>query len=236
MRKRGLWILGLSVGCALLVVSFIVASFTGIPESANAFHRATRYEITVVNMTRGQIMSPPVVAIHHGRMEPLFSVGSPASEGVTAIAEDAVNDTLLAALEDSPDVQDFGVITGAMGPIMPGETASIELEGGSFARRVSLVGMLVTTNDAFYGLTGVRAPFFGSDTHRTPAYDSGTEENNEDCDFIPGPPCGNPGVRATENAEGYVHIHAGVHGEGDLVPADHDWRNPVAQVTIRRVR
>ena len=51
--------------------------------------------------------------------------------------------------------------------------------------------------------------------------------------FIPGPPCGNAGVRDTGNAEGFVHVHAGVHGIGDLVAADHDWRNPVAKITIR---
>jgi hypothetical protein len=36
--------------------------------------------------------------------------------------------------------------------------------------------------------------------------------------------------------EGYVHIHAGIHGVGDLEPGMRDWRNPVARITIRRVK
>ena len=36
--------------------------------------------------------------------------------------------------------------------------------------------------------------------------------------------------------QGYVHIHAGIHGIGNLVAADRDWRNPVAHISIRRTR
>ncbi len=59
--------------------------------------------------------------------------------------------------------------------------------------------------------------------------------NSEDCIYIPGPPCGNPGVRDTDGAEGFVHVHPGIHGIADLVPAAHDWRNPVALITIERI-
>ena len=82
----------------------------------------------------------------------------------------------------------------------------------------------------------VRAPRRGEASFRSPAYDAGSESNNEDCDFIPGPPCDNPLVRDTANAEGYVHVHAGIHGVGDLVPATHDWRNPVAAISMRALR
>ena len=34
--------------------------------------------------------------------------------------------------------------------------------------------------------------------------------------------------------EGYVHIHAGIHGIGDLDASVRDWRNPVAEITIVR--
>ena len=35
--------------------------------------------------------------------------------------------------------------------------------------------------------------------------------------------------------EGYVHVHAGIHGIGDLDASERDWRNPVAMVTIELV-
>jgi hypothetical protein len=37
-------------------------------------------------------------------------------------------------------------------------------------------------------------------------------------------------------AEGYVHVHAGIHGIGsEVIPAERDWNNPVAKITIRRI-
>ena len=38
------------------------------------------------------------------------------------------------------------------------------------------------------------------------------------------PHCDSGGVRDTAAAEGYVHVHAGIHSLGDLDPAIYDWR------------
>jgi hypothetical protein len=67
----------------------------------------------------------------------------------------------------------------------------------------------------------------------TPGLDSGTEENNENCSSIPGPNCTAiaPGNTADENGEGFVHVHRGVIGVGDL-PLDTDWRNPMMRVAV----
>jgi hypothetical protein len=43
------------------------------------------------------------------------------------------------------------------------------------------------------------------------------------------------GGQPVGDEEGFVHVHAGIHGIGDLVAADRDWRNPVAQIAIRRL-
>jgi hypothetical protein len=111
----------------------------------------------------------------------------------------------------------------------------MEISGGGKYRLISLVGMLVTTNDSFFALNGVALPTHGSVTYYSPAYDAGSEVNNEDCTFIPGPPCGNGGVRMPTGAEGYVYIHSGIHGGGGLDPRQFDWRNPVAKITITKV-
>ncbi len=68
------------------------------------------------------------------------------------------------------------------------------------------------------------------------AYDAGSEENNEDGAFIPGPPFGCCGGRATDGAEGFVHIHSGVHGIADLAPEVYDWRNPTAMIRVTRIK
>jgi hypothetical protein len=190
------------------------------------------YEITVTNLTRGQIISPPVVATHNGNQSPIFTLGSPSSAELTNVAEDAVNDPLVNQLSASPNVKEVRAFGG---PIMPGQTATMQISAGGNFNRLSMVGMLVTTNDAFFGLNGAPLPSTGRTAHSSPAYDAGSEANNESCAYIPGPPCGNPNQRLTAGAEGFVHVHAGIHGIGDLQPSDFDWRNPVAWVVIRRV-
>ena len=99
--------------------------------------------------------------------------------------------------------------------------------------------MLVTTNDAFAALNGVRLPRRGRTSFFSVAYDAGSEANTENCSDIPGPPCGNPGNRVEDGAEGYVSVHSGIHGIGDplqILPEERDWRNPVAWITVRLLR
>ena len=92
--------------------------------------------------------------------------------------------------------------------------------------------MLSNTNDGFIGASGIEI----YDRRLTlVGYDAGSEANSESCAYIPGPACGNHRHDDTAAAEGYVHVHAGVHGGGDLDPARHDWRNPVAVMVIRRL-
>lgn len=239
---------------SILALGLGLASFTGIqllqpaapapaPTAPAAPGGLATWEVSVTNITRGQILSPAVVYTHTAGMKPLFTLGSPASDELAGVAEDANNPALIAALQKSSKVGRIAEIKGKNGPILPGETATVTIQGslGFFGRgrrfdHVSMASMLVVTNDAFTGLNGVRAPFRGAEVHMTPAYDAGSEANNEDGSYIPGPPFGNGGKRATAGAEGYVHMHAGVHGIKDLVPSDHDWRGNVAKVRIRRVR
>ena len=65
---------------------------------------------------------------------------------------------------------------------------------------------------------------------------SGTEENNESCDSIPGPACpAGSGTVQSGNGEGYVHIHRGFFGiGGTLSQQGYDWKNPVIQIEVRR--
>ncbi len=190
-----------------------------------------RYDITITNVTRGQIISPPIVISHSKNFE-LFTLGASASAELAALAEDGVTEPLVDYLATLPSVLDHAV---APGPLMPGTSVTLRvLTRGGF-RLISAAGMLVTTNDAFFAIRGMRVPRYGAEAVEAEAYDAGSEVNSESCEFIPGPPCGNGGIRNPEGAEGYVHIHAGIHGNGDLDPAMHDWRNPVVEVSIRRI-
>lgn len=204
------------------------------PASAQAQIGAAEFEVSITNITQAQIISPVLVASHEEDAYQIFEVGSPASDELAQVAEDAVLGPLMEKLMGADGVLDVQTITGVNGPILPGETATITVAARGQYRFVSLVGMLVTTNDAIVALQGVRGPNFGTGSHYAIAYDAGTEANTESCEHIPGPPCGNPGMRVTEGAEGFVYVHTGIQGETEDLASRYDWRNPVAKITISR--
>jgi hypothetical protein len=216
----------------LTITAMLVAAMLAVAMPATAQGNRT-YQVTITNLTRGQAISPPIVVSHHRDVE-LWRAGTPASAELAALAEDADASGLLSLLGASAGVHDVAM---AAAPLPPGGSVVLEIDAPFPFVRVSALGMLVTTNDAFFGLQGVELPPRRQEgIHDAVAYDAGSEANNEDCAFIPGPPCGNEGVRATDGAEGVVHVHAGVHGIADLVPAMHDWRNPVVRVVIQANR
>lgn len=197
------------------------------------------YQVKIVNITKGQIISPPVVAAHHPDLH-IFTVGEPAWETVSMMAEDGMAGPLRDELAASDLVNEA---VAADGPLMPGQAVTLQITTDGRLNRISVLGMLVTTNDAFFGLDGVLAPARNfkrggaapSSIHFANAYDAGTEYNSEDCGTIPGPPCGNGGVRDTENAEGYVYPHPGLHGEGDISLSGYNWAGAVVKIKITRI-
>ncbi len=188
------------------------------------------YEVTITNVTRGQTFTPILVASHRGGVR-LFELGAEAGADIATLAEGGNTDPLQERLEADPRVAGIAS-TGAL--LVPGASATVSVPAGH-ARYLSLAGMLIPTNDAFMSLNHVRAPRHGSVTYRVLAYDAGSEPNDEMCVNIPGPVCGGAGPSPEEGGEGYVHVHAGIHGIGDLAAAAYDWRNPVAVVRITRV-
>ena len=215
-----------------IAIMFMVVSAFSAGGTAYAKDNVTYYMVTITNITLGQIISPPLV-FSHKRNFHLFKLGFPAPPGLDVLAEDGDTGPLKAYLEGLDSVFDISV---AEGPIMPGQSVTIEIKTTWGFRHLSAAGMLIITNDAFFGMRNVFARPWSNTVVDARAYDAGSEVNSEDCDFIPGPPCGNGGVRDTVGAEGYVYPHSGIHGIGDLVPAEHDWNNPVASITIQRVK
>lgn len=200
------------------------------------------------NLTGGQPLTPPVLAVHR-RPVSIFELGEPASLGVQEIAENGNPGPLVEALEDDPQV--VSVVTGSA-PIVPAErtdetgfadSATFEIDGGPGAKYLSWESMLICTNDGFTGVSGLRLPAKTGDeiTIHTIGYDAGTEINTENFVVIV-PPCqgligvtGDPGTGTTNPAlaeGGVIHVHEGIQGDGDLIPAVHGWTDPVATLTI----
>ena len=217
-----------------IIISLFVLVIT-IPAIAQNIvsdqHLSRRYRVTVTNLTPGQGLSPAVIVAHTSAFD-LFEVTEAASPGVARVAEEG--DPAVAVAEANAAAGVLDVVVAGTGPFMPGQSVSAEVEAtsGGF---LSVIGMLGSTNDAFYGLDSEKLTFSTPTVLYVSAYDAGSERNTEDCDHVPGPPCSAMGVRVTEGAEGFITVHNGIHGFADLPPVTHDWNNPVARITIERI-
>jgi hypothetical protein len=193
------------------------------------------YQVTITNLTSGQVFSPPALVLHSDAVS-LFEVGEPALTEVATIAE--AGDTLpLAAL--AALYPELAEVVEAEAPIPPGATAEYRLTSSLGFELLSVIGMLVNTNDGFFAVDAAQVPSSeGMERNFTAvSYDAGSEANNESCLYIPGPACppGSGNERSTEDAEGFVYVHSGIHGISDLESSAYDWRNPVAAIRVERI-
>jgi hypothetical protein len=200
---------------------------------ASTVAAAENFEVTITNITCGQSFTPFLVATHTPAVS-LFTLGSPASPQLAALAEGGDTTPLKNLLQSTLGVHDLETSEGLLGP---GESVTVRVATAKHSDRISLAAMLIPTNDGFVSLNGVNVPLAGqSAVYDAPAYDAGAEANDELCAHIPGPVCGGEGESPEGTGEGFVHTHAGIHGIGDLASSDRDWRNPVATISIERVR
>ena len=217
-----------------LAAATAVAAAVGltiVPAVANADHGGSTatYRVTIENIATGfQPLSPSGVVVH-SRWADVWNTGSPATAAVAAVAEDANLPVFVETYAQTPGVSQAFV--GGAAPFGPGGSTTFEFEAGR-GQRLSLVNMLVNTNDAFTGLDSVKLRN-GTRVYEVGAYDAGTEANNELGSHIPGPVGNNPFVRDPEGA--VITHHAGVQGGGDLDQAEHGWDGPVARITIERI-
>jgi hypothetical protein len=172
-----------------------------------------------------------------------------------------------------PNPNPFPPTTGIHDIVLcPGESLTTTVTSQGTFQYLNLAAMIFPTNDGFVGVTGVALPATSDPvTVYSPAYDSGSEENDELCGNIPslivasfpfpGTTIGGatlaPGAKCPDGsgaqdfnsdptdatspdnnplrAEGYVHIHPGIRGVGDLQPSVWGWDNPVLKVTIQKM-
>ena len=199
-RKVTAAVLGALAAVLLVVTSPAVAS----PGDDDA-----TYEVTFTNLTGGQYFTPPNWAIH-GTDASVYSLSSPASPGVQAVAENGGVPTLAAELAATIDGAGNGSsgVGAAEGPVGPGQSITFTIAGDR--DRLSIVSMLVCTNDGFAGLDTKALPSNVGQTkrHNLLAHDAGTELNTEvRGDLVPAEPCGpgaGSGMSNPDLAEGGV--------------------------------
>lgn len=196
------------------------------------------FEVTVVNATNNQPLSPVAVIVHNVGYS-AWTVGDAASVELEQLAEGGSNTQLLAALPITATSE------SSAGAIGPGSQAKINITAGPvFKTYLSLVTMLVNTNDAFAGLRTVDVSGLGlgdSMVLTANVYDAGTEINNEASGTIPGPADGGEGFNADRSDNvNLVRGHGGVVSGADglassVLDQSHRFDNPAIVVTITRI-
>ena len=216
----------LFIGC-LLSASMLAAT------NAYAYgDKSFTYKVTITNLTPGQPLAPVMVATHRPGVE-FFKVGEAPSDELARLAEAGDGQPMADKLAAMPTVDEAKVST--MGLTFPGKSTTVMISAKRPFSHISVGAMLGATNDAFFAVEDVALPWGKAEfTYMAPAYDAGSETNDELSTTVAG--LGGEGYSPNDSGEGFVHIHNGVHGIGDLVAATMDWRNPVAKITIERVK
>ena len=210
--------------------------------------QAAEIEVKIVNNTGVSFFTPLLVATHAHDTQ-LFKTGMAASSSLQAMAEGGNIAHLVADLNDA----DATIVENpAAGLLAPGAHTMAALTTDASHDSLSLVAMILPTNDGFIALNNWKVPTTpGVYKVALNAYDAGTEANDEIINGagapgaagIPADPSGNGGTGGTgvvgAEVEGFVHIHRGVLGDtdnaggmSDLDATKHRWMNPVATAII----
>ena len=214
-----------------LVVALVVI---GHPMSASA---QDMYQVKITNLTPGQSFTPFLLATHSMDVN-MYLPGTQASDHLRAIAEMGDTSGMKMMLEGMKGMGVMDVVAQELMLNTPGVTTEFMISGMS-GYRLSLVSMLIPTNDTFVG-ANMMLPMEGGMMGYAYAYDAGTEMNDELCSSIPNPAgypeCDAKGMgMAIGMGEGGIVISNGINGHGDFMPMMRDWKNPVARITITKM-
>lgn len=211
---------------------------------------AETVDIEIQNLTYSIYFTPFLVSAHDNSAD-LFELGEAASPELQAMAEGGDISGLATTVTMAGGMN---VENPAGGFLNPGATTMISDWDTGDNDYLSIVSMLIPTNDGFVGLDSWHIPSeAGTYTLFLNAYDAGTEVNDELMNpgaggasgvaGIPGNPgmnngTGGTGVAATEENTD-VHIHRGTIGDtdaamgaSDLDSRIHRWLNPVVKVVV----
>jgi hypothetical protein len=229
--------------------AFLGAALVTIYLITGQLANATDFNVRIINLTNGIWFTPFLVAAHPDGTS-LFTTGQPASANLQAMAEGGDISGL------AVDMQGVGatiVENPANGLLPPAMSTNVDLNtDGTSNVLLSVVAMLLPTNDGFSGLNSVTIPTEpGTYVFDVPAYDAGTEANDElltgggapGVAGIPADPGGLAGTggsgSASADANPNVHIHRNALGDtdatggaSDLDSRVHRWLNPVLRVIV----
>jgi len=196
--------------------------------------------LNVTNVSYKQDFSKSLITLHSLTNFELFTPGGNASVNLEMLAEGGLThnwDVLVT--EDT--FSNFSKPHFHIGNAIPaGETLTLEVLATTTNQFISMAAKMNQTNDGFAGVhlfkfnvsdDPVLEEFVGY------AWDAGTEANDELAKNIIGAPFFGQGYNASRvGGEGFISIHRGIHGIGNLTASVYDWRDPVMILTIESLR
>ena len=199
--------------------------------------------VTLTNTSDSQPMTPPVVVLHNApdadNGARFFEPGQPASSQIIAIAENGDNGPMLdliGYLTDQGRVSEHAVGFADPenpGPLLPGMTATVDLDLQSDDQRMTIVSMVVCTNDGFSAANAHTLAADVTETFVTPVFDAGSETNVLSLNYWV-PPCSPDGSEnITDDENGSITMHPGQSGSENPV-FDFEAGSRFLEVTITR--
>ena len=221
----------------LLLASVVLSACTAMYGSKeNMMMRSVK--VTITNVTPNAYLTP-IMIVGHGMLETgMFTFGKVASEQLQAVAEGGNIAPIAMSFENAQVIEN-----PANGLLGPGESVSVELDSSN--TRMSIIAMILPTNDGFVALDNI---LIRDGIQELYAIDAGTEANDEqitgggapNTPGIPADPSGQANLSASGitgvSIEGSIDRHPGIMGgEGSALDQEkHAWKGPVAIVEITR--
>ncbi len=210
--------------------------------------QAQQITVSVQNLTHGITFTPLLISAHNDSTQ-LFQTGMAASSELQMMAEGGDISGLKTVLDAANATTVMDPAGGLLGPGDKSPDAAMDTGSNGY---LSVVAMMLPTNDGFIGVSGWKIPTApGTYMIRVNGYDAGTEANDEIINGagapgmpgIPAAPGGNGGMNASgvtgTDSNTMVHIHRGnlgdtdpMGGVSDVDSRIHRWLNPVARVTV----
>ncbi|NQZ91807.1 MAG: hypothetical protein HRT97_05615 [Moritella sp.] len=225
----------------ILAVTFMAAGLSACGDDNNTTGSVTEpvleYQVMVYNDTASQPLSPVLVGLHDSNVS-LWTVGTAATNALELMAESGDSSELLTLFND------YNVAVSGAGVIGPGDSEQLTISvNQSNAMHLSFSSMLVNTNDAFTGLNAIDISSLtvgDSMTYSLPAYDAGTEANNESAGTIPGPADGGEGYNvARDDVINKVSRHPGLVTQADdaasVLLSEHRIAGYVGRLVVTRI-
>lgn len=228
-------------------IVILLAVLVAFVETAKA--KAATLDISMVNLTNGQMFSRPIYAVgpclpEYGPLKSdgtnsIFAIGRQASVPLEMMAEGGITTSLVSWLQSKGWRTVIGPETISRHNFYQSVSVPVPPLSSTQKLCVTVISKLIQTNDGFIAFQNVQvAGTTSSNLFYPEVFDAGTEKNDELCVSIPAggwSPCelimGQGFNPYRWPGERIVTLHTGISGFGNLKPMDVGF-NPMRSVLI----